>query len=706
MADNKYISLKVCGNQYANSGFMPLVSFNSPSFEVTDAEYSGFNTNSYFFSIRIERSQVVYTLIKNNVRSCNGALREGSLKIAIAIPKGYKIANGKTPYDALIRLKDSFISSCMTCKDSIKGVYEFNTGIINPNVLDEMAREFTLENASGPYHTMTVGAPKGYIILPEESMNLLFNDVQYVEFASYGEIIIASLVQNTNYTALLNLSVPRKRSYRIIVDGVEEGSESDLMEQISIKGRKDNNYYDNSSIEFSISDLQNGKILPKVILDEENETVSIDTSDLSTPKKVKVSIIFEDTDAGYYFHSYRKYFQLTYGQRVISINDDYTFVLSGETIARLANPSGFNPTFSQRDKYTIEDKALIVENGEYLLKIKTKKVVIPSQRPPVQQDSKLRESEVYKVDIVLSEKPENGRIKFGVILPTANEEVEIQSSQVKLDYSGTYHKGVIYIPKSKSYDATSLEVCYETSDRKYISDIQRDPKTDTYVASRFEASKKNLIERVSARNKTVLVALLTLLAGILIGYVISPLISKVLDLNHVKCPDCGQTFKNDGSLDDHMSLMHLTHDCSYDGCSAEFRSKEELDNHVSSEHLTYDCTYGECGAEFNTQEKLDEHINRLHLRYKCSQCEKRFETEQARKEHEASAHKTSQPKNVQNTKFKCVTCSKKFSTQDELYDHMKKHGKHVCRICGVDTWFKTENDLNKHMRSKHSDVER
>lgn len=706
MADNKYISLKVCGNQYANSGFMPLVSFNSPSFEVTDAEYSGFNTNSYFFSIRIERSQVVYTLIKNNVRSCNGALREGSLKIAIAIPKGYKIANGRTPYDALIQLKDSFISSCMTCKDPIKGVYEFNSGIINPNVLDDIAREFTLVNAPGPYHPMTVGAPKGYVILPEESMNLLFNDVQYVEFASYGEIIIASLVQNTNYTPLLNLAVPRKISFRIIVDGVEEGSESDLMEKISIKGRKDSNYYDNSSIEFSISDLQNGKILPKVTLDEENETVSIDTSDLSTPKKVKISIVFEDTEAGYYFHSYRKYFQLTYEQRVIPINADYTFELSGETTALLANPSGFNPTFSQSDKYTIEDKQLIVENGEYLLKIRTKKVAIPSQRPPVQQDSKLRESDVYKVDIVLSEKPDNDRVKFVVILPTAKEEVEIQCSQVKFVHSGTNYKGVIYIPKSKSYDATSLEVRYETSDRKYISDIQRDPKTDTYVASRFEASKKNFIERISARNKTVFLVLLALLAGILIGYLISPFIKKALDFNLVKCADCGQRFNNDSSLDEHISLMHLTHDCSYEGCNAEFRTKEALDDHVSSEHLIYDCTYGECGEEFNTQEKLDEHINRLHLIYKCSQCEKRFETEQARKEHENSAHKTSQLKNGQNTKFKCVRCLMKFSTQDELYDHMKTHGQHVCRICGVDTWFDTENNLNRHMRSKHPDVER
>ena len=43
MTDNQYISLKVCGRPHENSGFNPLVYFNSPLFDVPDTVYSGFN---------------------------------------------------------------------------------------------------------------------------------------------------------------------------------------------------------------------------------------------------------------------------------------------------------------------------------------------------------------------------------------------------------------------------------------------------------------------------------------------------------------------------------------------------------------------------------------------------------------------------------------------------------------------------------------
>ena len=55
MSDPRYISVKVCGNPEANGGFMPLILFNSPAIDIVDAFYTGLDTNSYFFSVKVEK---------------------------------------------------------------------------------------------------------------------------------------------------------------------------------------------------------------------------------------------------------------------------------------------------------------------------------------------------------------------------------------------------------------------------------------------------------------------------------------------------------------------------------------------------------------------------------------------------------------------------------------------------------------------------
>lgn len=410
MADNKYISLKVCGNQYANSGFMPLVSFNSPLFEVTDVEYGGFNSNSYFFTIKIEKSQVVYTLIKNNVRSCNAALREGSLKISMAIPKGYKISNGKSPYDALLKLKDAFLSLCMTCKDPVKGIYEFNSGIISPTILDDVAKEFAIEQVSGPYHPMSVGGSKGYITLPEEQISLLLSDVQYAEFSSYGEIVVAQSVQATNYTPILNLQVPRKSRFSVIVDGVEDGYVENPDEEIPVRGKKDPKFYDNQQFTFTISDVRKGQKIQNVVVDEEKEIVSINTTSLSTAKSTRVQVVFPKEAEGY-FYTLIEDFHLVYASgfenKAIILNN-YVFTLKGEEIAWLDNPSNFRVTFNKVDEYRIKSWNISKNQiGEYQLIVSVDKVV---KAKPFVPETRNADSDAIKVDVLYKEPPYNKKV--------------------------------------------------------------------------------------------------------------------------------------------------------------------------------------------------------------------------------------------------------------------------------------------------------
>lgn len=61
---NSNISVRVNGRPASNSGHIPLVSINSPQFQLEDKEYVGFNDNSYFFTVKIVENYVIYKLVK------------------------------------------------------------------------------------------------------------------------------------------------------------------------------------------------------------------------------------------------------------------------------------------------------------------------------------------------------------------------------------------------------------------------------------------------------------------------------------------------------------------------------------------------------------------------------------------------------------------------------------------------------------------
>lgn len=712
MADNKYISLKVCGNQYANSGFMPLISFNSPTFEVTDSEYSGFNSNSYFISVKIEMSQVVYTLVKTNVRSCNGALREGSLKIAISVPKGYRISGGITPYQVLMKIKDFFMSSCMTCKDSVNGIYEFNSGIINPAILDDLAREFPLETFAGPYHPMTAGAPKGYITISEESMNLLFNDIQYAEFSVYSEVIVAQTVKDTNYNPIMNLPIPRVSRFRVMIDGVEDGYIDDPSEVFDIKGRKDQKYYDNKVISLSISDLRNGKVFPFVHLDEENEILSISTAALSVEKFEKVAIVFDQEATGY-FLTFSKYFKLLHGQREIHVNADYTFTLKGEDLAILNAPAMFKAIFSQNDKYSIVGTELMKNaKGEYELKVQTQKVVVqpvpqsqfqPAPKSQVRQEPKVKESEVYKVEIILAARPER---EFVTIYSNSKK---VQSSKVRYFVTGqeNEYRGLVYIPKT--YDLSSLEIAYESDDCVFRSRVTYNARTDVYSASQFVAKLKSFYDKYIRPRKALLATVIGLISGLLLGGLLTcwlyPVIQKAFADSEIQCEYCTATFTDNVKYDEHLNSEH-PFKCEYSGCSKRFDNEDALKNHVNEAHLQYECEH--CADRFHSDQDLNDHVNRMH-RFECEQCHQIFTTRGALTDHTNKSHKAATTQTPPAAKqYKCLKpdCGKTFPSEDDLYEHLKKaHNRYACPKCGQNMYFDDPRDLNNHMKRQHTQEE-
>lgn len=287
MAENKYISVKVCGSPAPSLGYETLIMWNSPNIEVKDRNFEGMGKNSYFFSICIEQKQIVYSLIKNYIH-VHGAIRQSNLTIALSIPRGYRLAGGASPYDALIDLKDTFLQECMICRDEILETYEFKEERPSLDVLDETAKKYPLVECPSPWHIMPKSAPVGCLITAENSVKELMRDVQYQEFEKYSEVLVADTINGSfKFTPIVGLEIPRKPKYDIIVDGKPCCKNINIKDKISIPLGNDGRAYRCKEILFTINVLLNGVKIPGVTLDGEKETINVSTVAYLKPRESK-----------------------------------------------------------------------------------------------------------------------------------------------------------------------------------------------------------------------------------------------------------------------------------------------------------------------------------------------------------------------------------------------------------------------------------
>lgn len=329
--DNKFISVKVSGNPDPNGGFGPLIMFNNPRFELKDVFYGGFESNSYYYSIRIEQSQVVYKIIKNNVRS-HGAIRAGALSLAFSIPKGYKV-NGYKPYDVLMNLLYTFLKNCMTCRDEIADTYEFNDVRVPLDALDETAEKYTLTESESPWRTMSNDARIGYIQAEENQIEQLINDVQYDEFEKYSEVLIAENVgDNCTFSRITGLEIPRRPVYTIVVDNDSNSiaKTKDVDEPIIREPKVDCRYYECKPIKFTIRELLNGDYVEGVDFNRIAEIINVSTALYKQPKEFNIRVVFttERNEAAKYLLNGQ--ISIRYNGYEVSLNKDFMFTLKGE----------------------------------------------------------------------------------------------------------------------------------------------------------------------------------------------------------------------------------------------------------------------------------------------------------------------------------------------------------------------------------------
>ena len=559
---------------------MPIATFNSPNFQILDVVYGGFHMNSYFFSIKIEPTQVIYKIIKNNVRS-SGSARQGSLVIGMSIPKGYKLNGNVSPYDVLKNLLDTFLSSCMICKDAATSAYEYINGIIKPTIMDEVARQYQLVRYAGPHRSMRIDLQSvGYIMADEAKIRQLLSDVQYPAFANFSEVLVANTSSAVNYTHITNVEIPRVREYRIM-DGVKNDAiVRDLNEPIVRRGQKDERYYTNSSVSFTLGALLRGESVANVRLDNESETILIDTKSLSLARERDIRVVVSPSNIS----SRDIIISTPLGN--LELSPDYTFTLRGEQMKLLESNGGIRPLYRGSDNYAITD--CMLQGNEYVITMKKQMISHASGKTGygaagvagmeakelvISLGENTFDKKKNKLNIRSGEKI-TYRLYEGTLdnqLPKLRGEDQLRQSKT----SGRYECS-LYIPKSwwprvvrAGYGKITI------GDNTFESKVESED--NGLVAKEFKPSSIRNPKADTILAKCLIILVVGILIGGLGGYMLK---NWQVEKAKVPCAYCSHVASSQHDLDSHMRSTHPR--C--DKCNRIFPSSGELKKHIEQEH--------------------------------------------------------------------------------------------------------------------------
>lgn len=343
------VALMIYGNPQSAAGYQSIFYINDPRFTPpADLSPGGMNQNDHYFVVNISQAFTNIVLIQNNVKSA-GASREGILKFAMAVPKGYRLADGKTPYDFLMDVRSVFLANYM---EPYGNGWQYKFPLPAPNIIQSTVDKYSYVPAALPHRQMN-GQAQGMLVTNQ--ISALFSDLQYPEFGRFREIVIGE--HSTVPTNVGNIAIPRRPAWRLKVNGMMQqwpGNVRDIhSEPINISAMPSNpRHYEPAAVTFTIAEARKGSY-PEVTVDEANEVVNVRLD--HKPRRRTIRIRMEgDTLPPSDFRD------LTFrvAGKVTNVADDMQIVLSGPDIDRPVSVDYTGKDYSMR--YSLAGDVLTV----------------------------------------------------------------------------------------------------------------------------------------------------------------------------------------------------------------------------------------------------------------------------------------------------------------------------------------------------------
>lgn len=142
----------------------------------------------------------------------------------------------------------------------------------------------------------------------------------------------------------------------------------------------------------------------------------------------------------------------------------------------------------------------------------------------------------------------------------------------------------------------------------------------------------------------------------------------VSQTDYLKCDECGKTFHNKVSLNQHVRCTHASQGYNYQCrlCDKAFTCQAYLKRHMrihTDKDREFKCEV--CGKSYCVKSYLQEHKKTHYMTYKCEMCDKQFASYTSLMTH-GKIHKA-QKDHV------CHICDKSFVQKMQYWIHMEKH---------------------------------
>ena len=156
--DSRRITLAIFGNQLSNSGFQPIYWINDPPRKLENALPAGVDDRPYIVALQQLEDYTQLTLVTSRVSSYQSS-RPGALKIAVSMPRGWRIAGCKSLQEVLMRVYETFLQQCMTPRDEQAATYNFKEKMPPASLFADIVDGYTLEEAPDqPLPLSTMGS--------------------------------------------------------------------------------------------------------------------------------------------------------------------------------------------------------------------------------------------------------------------------------------------------------------------------------------------------------------------------------------------------------------------------------------------------------------------------------------------------------------------------------------------------------------------
>ena len=154
----------------------------------------------------------------------------------------------------------------------------------------------------------------------------------------------------------------------------------------------------------------------------------------------------------------------------------------------------------------------------------------------------------------------------------------------------------------------------------------------------------------------------------------------------LRCIDCFETFDAKQDLNDHLK-NHRKYDCEY--CDEKFSERSSLLDHIIATHNNEDTDVRDTDPLIDKYTILQPRRGRpkRNTKYECDECDEVFSRKLELFLHKSHSHKTKDIKNIKKTligpQYPCTKCSIVCKSAARLQEHLWKHDKLSCKLCGT-----------------------